>query len=227
MLRDHGRLEIEEGGQLGQESPCQLAQVGMAHPAIYCRDFDERPSRGDLERHRIGRSLELLDQGPDVAEGDFGGVEGLDPGGQVSADPSPQQFLADVQRDGIVLGDQCSSGEQRSGFVHRRPCAVVTERQERTVLRGESQRLRQAGISRCVPDIRHQRLDDSTGYPLMGRVGLLHVVDLERHACCPAFLHQGSRHRYPYPVSSSGGRLCFSPVGAPGPRDVHRPTIGL
>ena len=78
VLANPGRLASEQGRQLTQKTSGQFTKMGMAAAAVDTGDLHQGSTRGDFECHRIGRSFEAGDQGPDMTEGGLRGVEQAD-----------------------------------------------------------------------------------------------------------------------------------------------------
>src|SRR5208283_1965029 len=76
VFGDEGGLPSEQGRDRGEQSPGELAEVGVAVGGVTRTDPDERMTARHLECHRVRGLLEMVDQGSDVLQDRIGGAEG-------------------------------------------------------------------------------------------------------------------------------------------------------
>jgi hypothetical protein len=156
------RFEVEERRQLAQETTGEFAHIGVSVVALDGDHLDQGPARPDFEGDGVGGTGEMGDDGPDVAEGVLEGIERPDARSEDRAVADPQQFLADVEGDGVVSGNEAGRVEQGDCLKERGPLVGVTVHGEGSILRGQVQGLGQTAFAGVGPYERDQRLDDGS-----------------------------------------------------------------
>ena len=134
VLDNPGRLASEQGWQLTQKTPGQFTKMGMAAAAVDTGDLHQGSTRGDFEGHRIGRSFEAGDQGPDMTEGGLRGVERADAPSEAGAFIGPQEISAYPEGDGTFACHEGARSKQGDRFVERHPPSGIGEHGEGAIL---------------------------------------------------------------------------------------------